>query len=138
MKIHSIHSLILSAAALTFGSTAFAQEKLVAHVPFGFIMSGSEMPAGDYTIQNPAAKTGGYVLLLTNTAETKVRRMQMGVADEYGNPGAARLIFDCRNTGCTLAEAWDDQGRGIIFRAPKSKGAEKERLAVVPVKHTSE
>lgn len=128
MKTNWIRTLTLSAAALTMGSAAFAQSRLVAQIPFAFKVNGTELPAGNYSIERPQIANRN-VLLLTDGHNSK---MVMGINASGNEPASARLIFRCgESSGCALAEVWDSQGSHVNFPKPKLTSAEKERLAVV-------
>src|SRR6202041_2713103 len=131
MTTNWIRTLTLSAAALTMGSAAYAQTRLVADVPFSFQINGTEMPAGNYWIDRPSIGTRSVVHL--NDGHN--HKMAMGTVNNANEPGAARLVFSCGETsGCRLAELWDGSGAQVTFPKPKLTSAEKERLAVVIVR----
>ena len=53
MKLNLFRFLVLAAAALILGSTAYAQTVHVrAQVPFNFILGDKVYPAGEYTVQS--------------------------------------------------------------------------------------
>ena len=128
MKMNWVRAITLSAAALTLGSAAYGQSRLVADIPFSFRINGTEIPAGTYSVER-MQNAGTNVVLLTNGHDHK---MVMGISDYYGEQNAPRLVFSCREGGaCTLAQVWDGRGAGVKFGTPKLTSAEKERLAVV-------
>jgi hypothetical protein len=131
MTTNWIRTLTLSAAALTMGSAAYAQDHLVAQVPFSFWINGTEMPAGNYSIDRPSIGTRSVV----QVNDGHNNKMAMGIVVNGNEPGAARLIFTCGETsGCRLAEVWDGSGAQVKLPKPKLTSAEKERLAVVIVR----
>jgi hypothetical protein len=133
MKANWFRTVILSAAALTLGSAAYGQSRLIADIPFSFRMHGAEMPAGRYWVeQNTLART------VVGLNDGTNHQLAMGIGETGREPGAPRLIFSCReSSGCILAEVWDNNGTGVVFPKPKLTSAEKERLAAV-ILHRSE
>jgi hypothetical protein len=128
MKTNWIRTLILSAAALTMGSTAYAQSRLVAEIPFSFRVNGTELPAGSYSVERPM-NTARDVVQLSNGRNIKV---VFGFTAHADKQAPARLIFSCdAGTGCALVQVWDSHGAGLEFRKAKMTSSEKERLAVV-------
>ena len=128
MKMNWVRAMTLSAAALTLGSAAYGQSRLVADIPFSFRINGTEIPAGTYSVERMQSSASNVVLL----TDGHNHKMVMGITDHYGKQNAPRLIFSCRENGaCTLAQVWDDRGVGVKFATPKLTSAEKERLAVV-------
>jgi hypothetical protein len=45
-------------------------------------------------------------------------------------------VFRCNSSYCALAEIWTADGYGYAAPRPKLSPAEKERLAVVPLRST--
>jgi hypothetical protein len=106
--------MMLGAAALVIGgaSAAKAGETVTAKVPFAFVVSGEELPAGDYVVtrdaRNPelvsiaTANRGRTVLVITNamssdmTAEPKLQferiAGQVYLTQVTLGPGNAREI----------------------------------------------
>ena len=131
----NLSTLIFTAAVLTLGAAAYAQTPLIANVPFSFHVNGAVLPAGNYQI---APATNGTMAAL-KVADQDTRRSAYVLADSAyeattGNP---RLIFRCGDvSGCALIQVWGDSGYGWAFHAPKLSPAEKERLAVVPLRRT--
>jgi hypothetical protein len=131
MTTNWIRTLTLSAAALTMGSAAYAQDRLVAHVPFSFWINGTEMPAGSYSIDRPSIGVRSVV----QVNDGRHNKIAMGTLNNSKEPGAAHLVFSCGETsGCRLAELWDGSGAQVKFPTPKLTSAEKERLAVVIIR----
>lgn len=131
MKKNFNRSLMLTAAVMTLGAAAaYGQDTLIANIPFSFRISGAELPAGKYAIARHGVGSGVMELRGLTSNQSKFLMVRNSV-DEYKS-GGARLIFRCgEETGCALATAWTDRGRGWEFPTPKLTAAEKERVAVV-------
>jgi len=69
MKLRISRTILVAAAALVFGSTAYAQEINVrARVPFDFVVGEKMYPAGEYAIQT--AKANHHYLSIKNEDKT--------------------------------------------------------------------
>lgn len=133
MKTNWLRTLTLSALAVTMASAAYAQNRLVAEIPFTFQVKGTQMPAGNYSIEQPWSSARTVVLL----SDGQNRKIVIGNAAYALEQGPARLIFSCReSSGCTLVQVWNANGLGMEFPKPKLTSAEKERLAVVVVRRS--
>ena len=112
-------TLILTAAALTLGAgAAYAQDRMNAKIPFSFRITGTELPAGNYTV---APLASGSAMLFRNVETGK------GAAVLVRNPassanGAPRLVFTCGGGGCSLASLWFSADRGWEFRSEHREG----------------
>jgi hypothetical protein len=132
MKSNLIRTLTLGAAALTLSLAAYGQSTATAKIPFSFRVNGTQLPAGKYSIKR-VSDTANVLML----SDGNHRSMLKGINATAYEPGAPRLIFRCRETtGCALAEVWEAGGRGVAFPNQKLTPAEKERLAVVPMKRS--
>ena len=133
MKTNWVRTLMLSAAALTLGSAAYGQSRMVAEIPFSFRVNGTELPAGSYSVERPM-NTARDVVQFSNGRDIKV---VFGFSAHAYAQGPARLIFTCRETGeCSLVQVWDTYGAGIEFKS-KMTSAEKERLAVIVLRRSA-
>jgi hypothetical protein len=133
MNTNWIRTLTLSAAALAMGSVAYGQSRPAAEVPFSFRINGTELPAGKYSIDKPDTNAR-MVVRLTDGQNNQVA---MAITEVHGEEGHPRLVFSCREgNACTLVQAWDTRGNGLQFNAPKPTSAEKESLAVIPLRRT--
>lgn len=69
MKLIISRTMLLAAAALVFGSAAYAQEvNIRAKVPFNFVVGDKAYPAGEYAVQTAMANT--YFLSIKNEDKT--------------------------------------------------------------------
>ena len=107
--------------ALTLGSAAYGQSRLIADIPFSFRINGTEIPASTYSVER-MQNSASNVVLLTDGHNHK---MAMGISDHYGEQNAPRLIFSCREgKACMLAQVWDTQARSEIRHAKANLGRE--------------
>ena len=89
-------TLILTAAVLILGASAYAQEMVLAKIPFSFQIRGVELPAGKYTV---APQLDGAVLRFRNTETGKTVLVMPRNATESKN-AIPRIVFNCADGGC--------------------------------------
>lgn len=129
-RIFVISGMLLS-SGLSWG-----QHRLVANVPFGFTSQAGHLPAGHYNI---VAGVGGnaYVTELRHEESRKsVLVLNGGLMynrDTF-TAKSARLVFQCGDSGCSLAEIWPGNGGdGWWFKKPRERFQVNSRLAMVTV-----
>ena len=109
MKLRIPQTILVAAAALVFGSTAFAQGINVrARIPFDFVVGNQEYPAGQYAVQT-ARDTGFYVSI--NNQEMRTTRGLAGsypcISSKPVNPGnEAKLLFHRVGNTYFLFRVW--------------------------------
>jgi hypothetical protein len=100
--------MLLAAAALVFGSTAYAQEINVrAHIPFAFVVGDKVYPAGEYAVQT--AKTNTYFLSIKNEDKTAQGLIPsyLCVSTKPANPAnQAKLVFHRMGNTYFLFRLW--------------------------------
>jgi len=126
MKKH-LNFAILAAGLMSFGAAAGSAQMITANVPFGFHLANTEMPAGEYSVKQLEA--GSPMLLVSNW---RAHKSAMIIASPLSASGDTRprMIFQCGENDCTLAEVWgatSSAGVQLSHRKPR-KG---ERLTVV-------
>jgi len=96
--------VILPVASTYAGSSA----RLVAHVPFEFMVANTALPAGSYTVTEE--KTG--VLRIRSTDHRSSVAILADVVQGRNRNNAAVLVFNRYGDQCFLAEAWFAVGGG--------------------------
>ncbi len=135
MKKNLIRVLTITVAALTVGAAAYAQTRMIAEVPFSFRVNGAVLPAGNYQV-GPISPASLNALVLSDT-HSKKAAVSLANTTTNGKRDRPRLVFRCGDVaGCYLIQAWDDQGYGWEFPKPRITPAEKERIAVVPIRRS--
>ena len=123
-------SLIVAAAALALFTplyiTASAAE-VNCHVPFSFVVNGTTLPAGDYSI----ASNGGTLLLrgLRKSAFV-ITVLADSRADQVGR---AKTVFLRTGDRYTLIEVWTGDGLGRAIPGARRNVEEHARAANTPV-----
>jgi hypothetical protein len=129
MKTHLYHAALLAGVVVSGAATGRAQT-LQVNIPFAFQTSNAEMPPGKYSVRR--LQTGSPAILLNNWDTHKsdiVLTSPLGGASSDTRP---RMIFQCWENHCTLAEIWGvTSGGGVQSLTPRLKDKDRERLAVV-------
>ena len=117
-----VGSMAVAARAQTIGRT-----KLIANIPFEFIVGSKTLPAGEYTILqfNPASD---HSVLHFRSKDASVDALVQTTSVIARAPENARLIFRRYDNHYFFAEAWVD-GENTGLQAPKSpaqRSAERE------------
>jgi hypothetical protein len=135
MKKNSIRVLTITVAALTVGAAAYAQTRMIAEVPFSFHINGTVLPAGNYSV-GPMSAGSLHTLVLSDKHTNKAAVALVSSTTE-GERDRPRLVFRCGDvSGCYLIQVWDNQGFGWELPKPRLTAAEKERVAVVPIRRS--
>jgi hypothetical protein len=123
-------SLIVTAAALALFTplhiTASAAQ-VNCHVPFSFVVNGTTLPPGDYSITT----NGGTVLLRGLRKSAFVTTV---LADSRPDQvGRAKTVFLRTGDRYTLVEVWTDDGLGRAIPGMRKHLEERARAANMPV-----
>ena len=114
---------IIGVLFLLTASSAFAQEMVVADVPFDFIVGSKVLPAGEYNITRNV--TSPNALILTNQAKKGGAITFATLVHTNSQAQQPKLVFHRYGRSIYLAEVWStSDGR----RLRPSRG-EKEALA---------
>jgi hypothetical protein len=130
MKTNMTRTLILTAVALTSAAAVYAEDKVIAKVPFAFRTYGGQLAAGKYSI---TMKNNNAVVVLQNQ---KTGSSVAGIAmpGTESRDHRSRLEFRCGDqSGCALAAVWLSDGRVYSLNVPRITASELERIAVVYV-----
>jgi hypothetical protein len=98
----NLRSILAALAVLLVATAAHAQQtRVVASVPFNFIVGDRAYPAGDYSFSN-----SGAVLTITNTEQAKTE-MTLSQACENVAPSAnTKLVFQSMEGNYFLRQIW--------------------------------
>jgi hypothetical protein len=123
-------SLIVAAAALALFTPLYitaSAAQITCHVPFSFVVNGTTLPPGDYSI----ATNGPTVLLrglrksaFVSTVLADSRRDQVG---------RAKTVFLRTGERYTLIEVWTDDGLGRAVPGARKHVEDHARAANVPI-----
>ena len=129
MNTHLCQAVLL-AGVISFGAATGRGQSLKATVPFSFQTANAEMPPGKYSVHQ--FSSGSPVIVLNNWAAHKSDMIM--TTGRIGNSSDARprMVFQCSEGHCTLAEIWGaTSGGGVRLSPAPLKPRDRERLAVV-------
>jgi hypothetical protein len=121
----------LLAGILGFGAIAVsAQTSLRATVPFSFQLSHSQMPPGDYTVQQ--LSPGSPMIVFRNWRASKGAIVMASGPIGDSHDDRPRLVFRCAESHCALSEVWGafPEG-GVRVTPPRLNPRDREQLSVV-------
>ena len=106
-------------------------QELSAEVPFPFHANGADLPPGHYTINR--VSTGGTPVfrLMNLDARKSVLAVSQVAHSGAGNP-SPRMVFQCLDGDCTLAQIWG-LSDGFDLARPHSKNKEKTLVTIIPI-----
>ncbi len=117
MKLHG-YALVALLAAMMVGNSVAQTIRMKADIPFEFVVNGSTLPAGAYSIQSFGA-ADGKTLLVGNSENHRTAIVNV-IGVESGKPaGATKLMFRRYGNHYFLAQVWiagNDRGQQL----PKS------------------
>lgn len=116
MKLHGHGYALVGLLALMMVGESLAQTiRMKADVPFEFIVNGSTLPAGEYTIQSFGAVDGK--TLLVGNAGTHQNATVNAIGVESRKPaGKTKLVFHRYGNRYFLAQVWiagNDRGHEL-------------------------
>jgi hypothetical protein len=93
MKTRNIApTALLAFAALGAAAVARADERIVAHVPFSFIVGTTELPPGDYVVTEDFSENQGVLRIESVNGQRNLYALSI-VADEP-RPSQSELVFE--------------------------------------------
>ncbi len=128
MKTHLIQTAL---AALTLAAAGYAQsgEELKVVVPFDFVAGGRTLPAGQYTVSQPA--NSGAVVIRSDGSTPGVAILANRVGSS-GKKEIGHLVFHRYGDRYFLSEVWGtdrDAGSQLPKTAQENKLAQDSREA---------
>jgi hypothetical protein len=137
--VKTLRSALFVFAALLMASAAYAQEpKLVASIPFDFVLGDHAYPAGEYSVQSI---TGSNVVVLIENTDPTQRARRAGVLSQACTnilpSEKSKLVFLRMGDNLFLHQVWI-QGRLSGLEFPRSKAEirlaenhEKSKMVIV-------
>jgi len=122
----------LLAASMTIATAQTWGQELSAEVPFPFHANGADLPPGHYTISRVSTNASPVLRIMNFDARKSV--LAAGQVAHYGaGDSAPRLVFQCTEGNCSLAQIWS-LSYGIDLPSPRSKKKETH-VTIVPVNY---
>lgn len=122
MKLHG-SALVVLLALMMVGETVAQSIRMKADVPFEFIVNGSTLPAGQYSIQSFGAVDGKTLLVRNDEANQNATVNAIGV-ESRKTAKETKLVFHRYGNRYFLSEVWiagNDRGHAL----PKSHREEE-------------
>ena len=123
MKKQIMRALLGLALAATAAASAFAQSgrRMTVHIPFDFVVSGKQLPAGDYSVRHVSKDSEAALLI-----QSEDRRSAAIVFTNSGSREPKRAELRFRQNGETyfLAEV-SIPGAVGVREVPRTKSEEK-------------
>ena len=128
IKTLSMLMLLAVVALATTAVSAQTSRRVVANVPFSFIVGDKELPAGTYWVQPTAFGSG--ILRIAGTANSKSTvRLSNLLHRNYAGKG--KLVFHRYQDQYFLSEIWptgEYDGR-LLMKSSREKATQPEQLA---------
>ncbi len=123
MKKQIMNALLGLVVITTLAVSAYAQagRRMTVHIPFDFVVSGKQMPAGDYSVRRLSKDSGGALLI-----QSEDGRRVTTVFTNSGSrePRRAELRFRQRGESYFLSEV-SIPGTAGVREIPRSKSEDK-------------
>jgi len=128
IKTLSMLMLLAVVALATTAVSAQTSGRLVANVPFSFIVGDKELPAGTYGVQ--ATTIGSGILRIAGTENSK-STVRLSTLLHRNYTGKGKLVFHRYQDQYFLSEIWqtgETDGRQLM-KSNREKATQREQLA---------
>ncbi len=133
-------TLVLAIALATAVASANAQsaKKVVADIPFAFVVGDQTLSAGEYTLKSTTAPENG--LLIQNAAGKSEAMRLTFVIEPKQNRRSARLVFHRYGQSYFLAEVWTGAGNvgRHLMKSRQERAIERELATIASKSELSE
>ena len=128
IKTLSMLMLLAVVALATTAVSAQTSRRVVANVPFTFIVGDKELPAGTYGVQPTTLGSG--ILRIAGTGNSK-STVRLSTSLHRNNRGSGKLVFHRYQDQYFLSEIWqpgESDGR-MLMKSSREKATQREQLA---------
>lgn len=134
LKGFTMLMLIVALALATAVASANAQStnRVIANIPFEFVVGDKTLPAGEYTVRPVTA--GGDALAIQSADGRNSAVRLSGETDQERNKKYARLVFHRYGHNYFLAEIWATEKTGRQLMKSRQERAIERELASIPSK----
>jgi hypothetical protein len=129
IKTLSMLMLLAVVALATTAVSAQTSRRVVATVPFNFIVGDKELPSGTYWIQPTTIGSG--ILRITGTGNSK-STVRLTTNLHRNNAGQGKLVFHRYQDQYFLSEIWptgEADGRQLM-KSSREKATQRDQLAL--------
>lgn len=123
--------LTLALAAAVVSANGQSANRIVANIPFEFVVGGESMPSGKYSV-NDATTNGSAILVRSADAKSSAIRLTNAVQEKARTN--SRLVFHRYGQRYFLAEVWkggDSLGRQLL-KSRQERAIERELASLSP------
>src|SRR5262245_59804466 len=89
---NSVRAVLLTFGVLGTAAVVSAEERIVAHVPFSFIMGTTELPAGDYVVTEDFSDNQGVLRIESVNGRRSLYALSIAAAEP--RPSKSELVFE--------------------------------------------
>lgn len=114
----AVIALVCILAAPAYGQAVLKPDVLKANIPFGFVVEGKTLPAGDYEFK---INEEDNVLVVTNAETRKVTRVALITALATDKTEKPRLTFDKILDKDYLEAVYPGEGDGFLIKITKPR-----------------
>ena len=128
IKTLSMLMLLAVVALATTAVSAQTSGRVVANVPFSFIVGDKELPAGTYGVQPTTLGSG--ILRIAGTGNSK-STVRLSTSLHRNNRGSGKLVFHRYQDQYFLSEIWqpgEADGR-MLMKSNREKATQRDQLA---------
>jgi hypothetical protein len=128
IKTLSMLMLLAVVALATTAVSAQTSRRVVANVPFSFIVGDKELPAGTYGVQPTTIGSG--ILRIAGTGNSK-STVRLTTLLHRNSGGSGKLVFHRYQDQYFLSEIWqpgESDGR-MLMKSSREKATQRDHLA---------
>ena len=126
-----VRGIVVVFAACGAAAVARADERVVVHVPFDFIVAATELPAGDYIVTKDASDAQG--LLSIESVDGRNCVFTLSISASAPQPSRTELVFETFENRHFLSKVTTEGGSAReIPLTPKIMGSELAQMRLAP------
>ncbi|MDQ2921028.1 MAG: hypothetical protein M3R52_05380 [Acidobacteriota bacterium] len=131
LKRFTMLMLIVGLALATAAVSANAQsQRVIANIPFEFVVGDKTLPGGEYSLRSASAASDALMVQGADNGKSAVR---LSYPAKEKDKTHARLVFHRYGQSYFLAEVWDGQNTGRQIVKSRQERAIERELASIPL-----
>ncbi len=132
LKRFTMLMLLVGLTLATAAVSANAQSrKVIANIPFEFVVGDKTLPGGEYSLRSATA--GDKILMVQGADNGKSALRHSYPTEQIRNKTHARLLFHRYGQSYFLVEVWDGQSTGRRIVKSRQERAIERELARIPL-----
>ena len=123
MKTKAFRAIQMLSLMVVLGVTSLHAQtsgKIVANIPFDFMVGEAALPAGQYTVRQGSSPA---VVFIQNRKTFEAAMVLSIAVEDRGNLGLAELVFQRDGSQHFLSQVWSGNATGREVRKPHMEGA---------------